>query len=65
MGYYRGPVSQVEQDLFWLAFVLIVVVYWVGSTNVINSSAGALGNLGNVFTGRNQAGQFASYPANG
>lgn len=59
----RGWVDQTTQDLFMLALILILVVYFVGvSTNVATLGA-VVGNVGNVFTGRNSAGQFGSYPA--
>ena len=52
--------------LFILALVLIVVAYFAGSTKVLGSLGTQVGNLGNIFTGRNPTtGAFAPYPTGG
>ncbi len=53
---------QVITILAVLSGLLILVAYYQG----VKTDAGAFGDLlvkvGNTFTGRNQAGQFAAYP---
>jgi hypothetical protein len=48
--------------IFWLSLFLIAVAYWVGTTNVINTTGQNLGSLILTSTGRNSKGQFANYP---
>ena len=48
--------------IFILSFILILVAYYLGSTNVINSLGSNLTGLVNTVTGRNAQGQFAGYP---
>ena len=48
--------------IFVLSFILILVAYWAGSTQVISSLGGNLTGLINTVTGRNAQGQFAAYP---
>jgi hypothetical protein len=50
------------QLLFILMLVLIVVVYYVGSTNILQTGGSVLNQAGNTFTGRTQDGTFANYP---
>lgn len=54
--------EEVVRYLFILALILIVVAYFAGSTQVLSTIGTQVGNLGNVFTGRNSQGQFAAYP---
>lgn len=49
--------------LFILAFVLIVVAYWAGSQQLLQTGFSGVNQLGLTFTGRNSQGQFAAYPA--
>ena len=48
--------------LFILAFILIVVAYFAGSTQVLGTLGTQLSSIGNTFTGRNAQGNFAAYP---
>lgn len=54
--------EEVTRYLFILAIILIVVAYFAGSTQVLSTFGTQVGNLGNIFTGRNAQGQFANYP---
>lgn len=54
--------EQAIRYLFILALVLILVAYFAGSTQLFSTFGTQIGNLGLIFTGRNQQGQFASYP---
>lgn len=49
--------------LFWLALFLIVVAYFAGAVADTKALGSAVNSLGLTFTGRNAAGNFASYPA--
>lgn len=51
--------------LFILALVLVLVAYNVGAGNLGRIFFAGLNQTGNTFTGRNQQGQFAAYPAGG
>lgn len=51
-----------EHDLFRLAVLLIIVAYFVGFSTDAATLLSGVTNLFNVATGRNRAGQFASYP---
>jgi len=48
--------------IFVLSFVLILVAYYVGSTNLIDTLRKAGVSLINAGTGRNVNGDFAGYP---
>lgn len=43
--------------------LLIIVAYNVGFGHASGAVAGGISQLGNTFTGRNAAGNFAGYPA--
>lgn len=47
--------------IFILSFLLILVAYYLGSTNVINAFGSNLTGLINTSTGRTANGQFAGY----
>ena len=49
------------QYLFILSLVLIVVAYYVGTTNILSTGGSVINQLGNTFTGRNNQGAFAGY----
>ena len=51
--------------LFILAFVLIVVAYYAGSTQVLGSLFSGTTALDYAVTGRNAQGAFAAYPTGG
>jgi hypothetical protein len=48
--------------LFYLAVLLIVVVYFVGSSTLTAAIGNTLVKIGYAFTGRTASGQFANYP---
>ena len=48
--------------IFILSFVLILVAYYLGSTNVLNALGSNLIGLIDTATGRTANGQFAGYP---
>lgn len=50
------------QYLFILALILILVAYFAGANQLGQTAFSGINSLGNTFTGRNQQGQFASYP---
>lgn len=50
--------------LFGLALVLMVLAYWAGANKLAGTGLSGINMLGLTFTGRNSAGQFASYPTN-
>jgi hypothetical protein len=47
--------------IFILSFVLILVAYYLGATNVIGSLGSNIDGLINTVTGRTANGQFAGY----
>jgi hypothetical protein len=49
--------------LFLLAFALIVVAYHTGASDVLATGITGINKLGLTFSGRNQKGEFANYPA--
>ena len=51
--------------IFILAFVLIVVAYWAGSTKVLGSLFSGTTALDYAVTGRDASGKFAAYPTGG
>lgn len=51
--------------IFILSFILIIVAYWAGTTQVLGSLTTSTGSLLNTVTGRTSSGAFASYPTNG
>jgi hypothetical protein len=51
--------------LFVLAFVLIIVAYFAGSTALLKTGGQEAVAIGNTYTGRTQAGTFAAYPTGG
>lgn len=56
-----------SRGIFYLAVLtglLMVLAYNVGATNLLGTGGSVVANLGNVFSGRNQQGQFAAYPSN-
>lgn len=57
-----NELSQAARWLFILALFLIAVAYFAGFTADTKAVGGALVSIGNTFTGRNAAGQFANYP---
>lgn len=60
-----NPSERALYYIFILSLVLIVVVYFAGSTNVLQTLGTQFGNLLNISTGRNTQGQFAGYPTGG
>ena len=50
------------QYLFILSLVLIVVAYYVGTTNILTTGGSVINKLGNTYTGRSSSGAFAGYP---
>jgi hypothetical protein len=50
---------------FILAALLIVVVYFAGSTRLVAALGDTLVKVGYALTGRTSSGQFAAYPAGG
>lgn len=50
--------------LFFLALALVILAYWAGANKLAQTGISGVNQLGLTFTGRNSAGQFASYPAN-
>lgn len=54
--------NKISGEIFLLLLVLIVVVYFAGSTKVIASLAGGIQSVSYAVTGRNAQGQFADYP---
>lgn len=50
------------QYLFILALVLILVAYFAGANQLGQTAFAGVNSLGLTFTGRNNQGQFASYP---
>jgi hypothetical protein len=57
-----GGVGAAIRYIFVLSFLLILVAYYLGSTNVIDSLGRNVTGLVNATTGRNAQGQFAGYP---
>lgn len=57
-----NELSQAARWLFLLALFLIAVAYFAGFTADTKAVTGALVSIGNTFTGRNAAGNFANYP---
>lgn len=55
----------ITTELFFLALVLILVVYYIGVQTDAGALTGLLTNVGNTFTGRNAQGSFANYPGGG
>ena len=51
--------------IFVLSFILIIVAYYIGSTQVLSTGASAATGLINAVTGRTSSGGFSSYPTNG
>ena len=51
--------------IFILSVILILVAYYLGTTNVLNSFGTQLGNIINISTGRTTSGAFAAYPSGG
>ena len=58
-----NEVDSAIRYIFVISLVLIIVAYWAGSQKVLSTLGGATSSLLNTATGRNAAGQFASYPA--
>ncbi len=48
--------------LFVLAFLLVAVAYWAGTTGILSTIFAGVNSVGNTYTGRNPAGVFAAYP---
>jgi hypothetical protein len=57
--------NNVSREFFILAFVLIIVAYYVGSTNVAQAFFNGVVRLSYAWTGRTPNGQFANYPGGG
>jgi hypothetical protein len=55
--------NRILHDTFLLALILILVAYWAGTVNLLKVGIAGANTLGLTFTGRNQSGQFAGYPA--
>jgi hypothetical protein len=51
--------------VFIIAIVLIILVYYIGATNVLQAGANAAVRLSYALTGRTSSGQFANYPGGG
>ena len=51
--------------IFWLSLLLIAVAYYAGTVKVFNAIGANVGGLILKSTGRNDQGQFASYPSGG
>ena len=51
--------------IFWLSMVLILVAYYIGSTNLLAQIGSTVGSLILTSTGRDQNGKFAAYPTGG
>ena len=48
---------------FGLLFALLFAVYYIGLTTDVNAVGGVVGNLAQIFTGRNpKTGAFQNYP---
>lgn len=58
-------IERTTRYLFILAFVLIVVAYWSGSTKVLGALFSGVNTLDLTATGRNAQGVFAAYPTGG
>lgn len=54
--------SKTLEYLFLLAALLIVVVYFIGSSTLLSTLGNTLVKVGYAFTGRTSNGQFANYP---
>lgn len=59
-----GDVDRTIRYLFILALALILVAYWAGANKLAGTTLSGINTLGLTFTGRDQQGNFASYPAN-
>ncbi len=57
--------SQAIRYFFILSALLIIVVYFKGSTAVGESISHMLQTISYAATGRNSSGNFANYPAGG
>ena len=55
--------NKVAWYLFALSALLIVVVYFKGSTGLVGAFSTGLTSVGYAFTGRTPQGTFAAYPA--
>jgi len=55
--------SQAMKYFFILSALLIIVAYFRGSTAVGSAFASMIQTISYAVTGRNSAGNFASYPA--
>jgi hypothetical protein len=50
--------------IFVLSFILIIVAYWAGSTQILSTGGKTLVSILQTSTGRDVNGKFASYPSN-
>lgn len=50
--------------IFVLSFILIIVAYWAGSTQLLQQGGKTLLSIIYGSTGRDSSGKFASYPTN-
>jgi hypothetical protein len=55
--------SKIAWYLFALSALLILVVYWKGSTSITGAISNGLVAVGYAFTGRTPQGTFAAYPS--
>lgn len=49
--------------IFFLSLVLVLVAYYLGTRQVLDSLFAGVTGLINTATGRNASGQFAAYPS--
>ena len=54
--------GQITKYTFYILLILIVVVYWTGSTNVLGTMGDAVNKLVLSLSGRKTNGEFANYP---
>lgn len=55
-----------SKTIFYLAVLtglLMVLAYHTGAQGLLSSGGATVNSLGLTFSGRNQQGQFAAYPA--
>lgn len=54
--------GKITQYAFWLSLVLILVVYFQGSSSLLSTMTDGANRLILSLTGRKETGDFANYP---
>lgn len=59
-----GETELALRYIFVLSFILIIVAYWAGATQVLSQAGKTFVSILYGSTGRDSSGKFGSYPAN-